>query len=673
MSRTAAAAVNALQAGAPLARTVVSRGLSPEHVQKGQFAPAYPETVKVVLPDGKELELADGATGLDAARAIGPKLAEQAVLVRTNGRVQDLRLPLAHGAPIQLVTTRDRTDPDALAVLRHSSAHLLAEAVRRLYPGVKIAIGPPIDQGFYYDFDFPEPIAEADLQRIEDEVNRELKEGRVWTREETTVDEAKQRFADEPYKQELVDTADGPISLYTQGDFTDLCRGPHLQDSKPIKAFKLTGLAGAYWRGDEHNKQLTRIYGTAFYSQEDLDAHLARLEEARKRDHRRLGVQLDLFHLDEISPGSPFWHPKGMVIFNTLEDVRRRENAKRGYVEVKTPLIYDKSLWVKSGHWEKFREHMFLIPEEDHTYSIKPMNCPGHMTLFASTLRSYRELPLRYAEAAPLHRNELIGALHGLTRVRHITQDDAHIFCTREQIEDEIFGCLDYAKYLYGLFELESTFELSTRPDNKLGTDEEWDFTEGALRAALERRGIEYRVNEGDGAFYGPKIDLHMTDSLGRSWQMGTIQLDSQQPARIGCRYMGADNEEHTPYVIHRALLGSFERFIGILTEHYAGAFPFWIAPVQVRIVPVGEAHRAAARALAERLPYRAEVDESDETVGKKIRNAELEKIPFTVVYGDKESDDSLAVREHGGAQSTQSLSEFLSNLATLSAWQAGA
>jgi threonyl-tRNA synthetase len=631
------------------------------------------ERVKVLLPDGNELELAAGATGLDAARAIGPKLAEQAVLVRTNGRVQDLRLPLADGAPIQLLTTRDKDDPDALAVLRHSSAHLLAEAVRRLYPGVKVAIGPPIEQGFYYDFDFPEPIAEADLGRIEDEVRRELAEGRAWTREETTAEAAKELFADEPYKRELVDTAEGQISLYTQGDFTDLCRGPHLQDSKPIKAFKLTGLAGAYWRGDEHNKQLTRIYGTAFYSQADLDAHLARLEEARRRDHRRLGVQLDLFHLDEISPGSPFWHPKGMVIFNSLEDLRRRENARRGYVEVKTPLIYDKSLWERSGHWEKFREHMFLIPEDDHTYSIKPMNCPGHMTLFSSALRSYRELPLRYAEAAPLHRNELIGALHGLTRVRHITQDDAHIFCTREQIEDEIFGCIDYAAYLYDLFELDAKFELSTRPDNKLGSDEEWDFTEGALRAALERRSIPYTVNEGDGAFYGPKIDLHMTDSLGRSWQMGTVQLDAQQPGRLGCRYMGADNEEHTPYVIHRALLGSFERFIGILTEHYAGAFPFWLAPVQVRVVPVGESHRAAAHALAVRLPYRVEVDGSDETVGKKIRNAELDKVPFTVVYGDRESDESLAIRERGGEQSTKSLVEFLAALATLRPWQAGA
>jgi threonyl-tRNA synthetase len=629
--------------------------------------------MKVVLPDETELELPDGATGLDAARAIGPKLAEQAVLVRANGAVQDLRLPLADGMPIQILTTRDRNDPDALYVLRHSSAHLLAEAVRRLYPGVKIAIGPPIDQGFYYDFEFPEPISEADLERIEEEVRRELEEGRAWTREETTAGDARRRFADEPYKQELVDTAEGDISLYTQGDFTDLCRGPHLQDSKPIKAFKLTGLAGAYWRGDEHNTQLTRIYGTAFYSQEDLDAHLARLEEARKRDHRRLGVQLDLFHLDEISPGSPFWHPKGMVIWNTLEDIRRGENAKRGYVEVRTPLIYDKLLWEKSGHWEKFREHMFLIPEEDHTWSIKPMNCPGHMWLFASTLRSYRELPLRYAEAAPLHRNELAGALHGLTRVRIITQDDAHIFCTREQIEDEVFGCLDYAMFLYGLFDLDARFELSTRPDNKLGTDEEWDFTEDALTAALERRGLPYHVNAGDGSFYGPKIDLHMTDSLDRSWQMGTIQLDAQMPGRLGCRYMGADNEEHTPYVIHRALFGSLERFIGILTEHYGGAFPFWISPVQVRIVPVGESHREPARALAARLPYRVEVDESDETVGKKIRNAELDKLPFTVVYGDRETDEALAIRERGGGQSTQSLSEFLSNLATLRPWQAGA
>jgi threonyl-tRNA synthetase len=632
--------------------------------------------MKVLLPDNTELELPDGATGLEAARAIGPKLAEQAVLAKVNDEPRDLRLPLADGDRIKFLTTRDKQDPDALYVLRHSSAHLLAEAVRRLYPGVKIAIGPPIENGFYYDFEFPQPIAEADLERIEAEVNREIQEGREWSREEISADDAVKRFEaeGEPYKVELVGTAHGDISLYTQGEFTDLCRGPHLQNANPIKAFKLTGLAGAYWRGDEHNTQLTRIYGTAFYSQEDLDLYLERLEQARARDHRRLGVQLDLFHFDEYSPGSPYWHPKGMVIWNELEDLRRRENKLRGYVEVKTPVIFDKTLWEISGHWEKFRDNMFLIPEEERVFGLKPMNCPGHMRIFGDRMRSYRELPLRLAEAGTLHRNELAGALQGLTRVRHIIQDDSHLFCTREQIEDEIFGCLDYTASLYELFGLEYRFELSTRPDNKLGTDEEWDFTEGALRAALERRGLAYELNEGDGAFYGPKIDLHMTDSIGRSWQMGTIQLDSQMPQRFALTYMGQDNQEHTPYVIHRASFGSLERFIGILIEHYAGAFPFWLAPEQIRILPVGEGHREAAHALAEKLaPYRVDVDESDETVGKRIRNGEVEKIPFILVYGDKESDEALAIREHGGAQEMLSLVDFLAKLATLSPWQAGA
>ncbi len=626
--------------------------------------------MKVVLPDSTELELPDGATGLDAARAIGPKLAEQAVLVRQNGKVQDVRAPLADGEPIQILTTRDTTDPDALAVLRHSAAHLLAEAVRRLYPGVKVAIGPPIEHGFYYDFEFPEPIREEDLERIEAEIQRELQEGRTWEREEISAAEAKQRFLDEdePYKVELVDTAEGEISLYTQGQFTDLCRGPHLQDSKPIKAVKLTSLAGAYWRGDERNTQLTRIYGTAFYSQADLDAYLERLEQAKSRDHRKLGRELDLFHLSDASPGSPFWHPKGMVLWNELEDLRRRENLRRGYDEVKTPLIYDTAVWVTSGHWEKFREDMFLVGgegEEPHA-SLKPMNCPGHMLLFGSQLRSYRDLPVRYAESSTLHRNELAGALHGLLRVRHVTQDDAHIFCTFDQIEDEIFACLDYASFLYELFGLEARFELSTRPDNKLGTDEEWDFTEGALRGALERRNIQYDLNEGDGAFYGPKIDLHMTDVLGRSWQMGTIQLDSQMPVRFGLTYMGPDNVEHTPVVIHRALLGSLERFLGIIIEHYGGAFPLWLAPVQVRLIPVGEGHRDAVHALRARLEeegYRVDVDERDDTLGKRIRDAELEKVPFTIVYGDRESDASLAVRERGGGQTTASLEELLERL----------
>jgi threonyl-tRNA synthetase len=633
--------------------------------------------MRVLLPDSSELELPDGATGLDAARAIGPKLAEQAVLIRQNGNVQDLRLPLEDGQPIQILTTRDTNDPDALFVLRHSAAHLLAEAVRRLYPGVKIAIGPPIENGFYYDFEFPEPIREEELAKIEAEILRELKEGRTWEREEISAEDAKRRFEaeGERYKVELVDTAEGQISLYTQGEFTDLCRGPHLQDSKPIKAIKLTSLAGAYWRGDEKNTQLTRIYGTAFYSQADLDAHLERLEQAKTRDHRRLGTQLDLFHFDEHSPGSPFWHPKGMAIWNALEEVRRRENRRRGYSEVKTPLIYDKALWVTSGHWEKFRENMFLIPlEDEQLYAIKPMNCPGHMLLFGSALRSYRDLPLRYAEAAPLHRNELAGALHGLTRVRHVTQDDAHIFCTREQIESELDGALDYLRYLYGLFGLEPRAELSTRPDNKLGTDEEWDFTEAELVRALERYEIDYFVGEGEGSFYGPKIDLHMTDVLGRSWQLGTIQLDAQMPARFGLTYMGPDNHEHPVFVIHRAYFGSFERFIGILTEHYAGAFPFWLAPVQVRLIPVAEQHREPVRALEERLGaegFRVDVDEREETLGKRIRESELEKIPFTIVYGDRESDESLAVRERGGEQLTLTLSglleRFRAEIATIS------
>src|SRR4051812_36128170 len=628
--------------------------------------------MEVVLPDNSKLELADGASGLDAARAIGPKLAEQAVLVKVDGVPQDLRLPLADGQRIELLTTRNTDDPDALYVLRHSTAHLLAEAVRRLYPGVKVAIGPPIENGFYYDFEFPQPIREEDLERIEDELRRELEEGRAWSREEISREEARARFQaeGEPYKVELVDSADGEISLYTQGDFTDLCRGPHLQDSKPIKAVKLTSLAGAYWRGDEKNKQLTRIYGTAFYAQEDLDAYLEHLAEAQRRDHRRLGRQLDLFHLSEESPGSPFWHPKGMVVWNILEDLRRRENGERGYVEVKTPLLYDVDTYVTSGHYENYKENMFFVASKEDAearFALKPMNCPGHMLLFGSQLRSYRDLPFRYAEASTLHRDELAGALHGLLRVRHITQDDAHIFCSPEQIEEEIFGCLDYASYLYELFGMDARFELSTRPENKVGTEEEWDFTEGALRSALERRRIDYTVNEGDGAFYGPKIDLHMTDVLGRAWQMGTIQLDAQMPQRFNLSYMGADNAEHTPYVIHRALLGSLERFMGILIEHYGGAFPFWLAPVQIRVLPVAPDHGPAARRLAEQLaPYRLEVDASEETLGKRIRNAELEKVPYVIVYGDKESDASLAVRRRGGEQSNPSLEELRRELATL-------
>ncbi len=624
--------------------------------------------MKVILPDRSELELPEGATGLDAARAIGPKLAEQAVLVRSNGEVRDLRLPLDDGQEIQILTTRDREDPDALYVLRHSAAHLLAEAARRLYPGTKVAIGPPIENGFYYDFEFPEPVTEEALERLEEEVRREIAEGRTFERREIDRDEARRYFEEqgEPYKVELVDTAEGGISLYEQGDFVDLCRGPHLQDAKPIKAVKLTSLAGAYWRGDETKPQLTRVYGTAFYDPKDLEQYLHRLEEARRRDHRRVGRELELFDFSDLAPGMPFWHPRGMVIWNALEDLRRRENLRRGYAEIRTPQLYDAELWRTSGHWEKYKDSMFTLEAEGREFGLKPMNCPGHCLLYGQGSHSYRNLPLRLAEAGNLHRNELSGTLHGLLRVRHFVQDDAHVFCTDEQIHEELLACLEYAYFIYDLFELDIRVELSLRPDNKLGTDAEWDFAEDALRKALATRGLDYTESEGEGSFYGPKIDLHMTDSLGRSWQLGTVQLDLQMPKRFGLTYAGADNAEHTPAMIHRALLGSIERFVGILIEHTGGDLPLWLAPEQVRLLPVAEAHRGGAEEIAEELRaagFRADATAPDETLGKRIRAAEIEKIPYVVVYGDRESRDSLALRHRHGEQSTVSLDALLDEL----------
>jgi threonyl-tRNA synthetase len=588
--------------------------------------------------------------------------------VRSNGNVRDLRLPLEDGEHIQILTTRDREDPDALYVLRHSAAHLLAEAARRLFPGTKVAIGPPIENGFYYDFEFPEPITEADLQRLEDEIRKEISEGREWQRIDVSREEARRRFleAKEPYKVELVDTADGTISLYEQGDFVDLCRGPHLQDSKPIKAIKLLSLAGAYWRGDETKPQLTRVYGTAFFDQKDLEDYLARLEEAKRRDHRRLARDLGFVDFSELAPGMPFWHPRGMVVWNVLEDLRRRENAKRGYQEVRTPLLYDADLWRTSGHWDKFRENMFTLEIEGRAFGLKPMNCPGHCVLYGQTPHSYRELPLRFAEAGNLHRNELSGTLHGLLRVRHFVQDDAHIYCTPEQVEEEVLGCLDYAFYLYELLGLDVRAELSTRPDDRLGTDEQWDQAEGALAAALERQGLEYTIGEGEGIFYGPKIDMHMDDSLGRSWQISTIQLDFQMPARFGLTYQGEDNAEHTPVMIHRALLGSLERFVGIYLEHTGGELPLWLAPEQVRVLPVSDRFRADAESLADDLRvhgFRASVDERGETLGRRIRDAELLKVPYVVVWGERETLDSLAVRRRGGDQITASWEALLSEL----------
>ncbi len=609
--------------------------------------------MKVHLPDGTALELSDGATGLDCARAIGDRLAKVTAAVEVNGAVWDLRLPLPDGATIKILRVGDE---EALPILRHSTAHVLAEAARHVFPGVKISIGPAIDNGFYYDFDFPETVGEADLLRIENEMRKILKQKHAFTRTTTDRDTIRQRFVDEgeTYKVELIDdlVTDEPLTVYTQDDFADLCRGPHLQDTAPIKAFKLTHLAGAYWRGDSTRPMLTRVYGTAFFSQEDLDLHLHNIEEAQKRDHRRLGRELDLFSFNEASPGGPFWHPKGMIIWNTLVDMWRAENTARGYQEVKTPILYASDLWKTSGHWDKFREHMYLLEIEEREFGMKPMNCPAHCLIFKSHRRSYRELPLRMNEVGLVHRHEPSGSLHGLMRVRHITQDDAHLFVTVDQIEEEVQGVLGFALDLYELFAMRFKIELATRPELRVGDDAIWDKAEEALHNVLQARGIDYRVNEGDGAFYGPKIDIHLTDSLGRSWQCGTVQLDFNMPERFELSYTGADDRDHRPVMIHRALLGSFERFIGILIEHYGGAFPLWLAPVQVVVLPISDRHVLAAELARDALAaagLRVQVDARSESIGKRIAEAETQKVPAMLVIGDREAETGMvAVRRHG-------------------------
>jgi threonyl-tRNA synthetase len=627
-------------------------------------------SVNVTLPDGATLQLQDGATGADAAAAIGPGLARAALAVeiadgQPNGRheLRDLAAPLPDGARLSVLTSK--SGAEALQLIRHDAAHVLATAVLELYPGVKISIGPAIEDGFYYDFEFPPgtSVSEADFERIEQRMRAHIKAAEPFVRADISPQAARERFAaeEQDYKVELIDDLVGAakqsgsplrsVSLYTNGPFTDLCRGPHAPTTASIGAFKLQSVAGAYWRGDSSRTMLTRIYGTAFFTNAELAAHLERLEQARARDHRRLGRELDLFMFSELSPGGPFWKPAGMALFNVLTDLWRGENRRRGYEEVRTPILYDVDLFRQSGHWDKYRDHMYFTEVETHPMALKPMNCPAHILIYNDVRRSYRDLPVRLSEAGLVHRHEPSGVLHGLLRVRHITQDDAHIFCTDEQVQEEVEHCLRFGFDLYQMFGFQARLELSTRPEQRIGTDQMWDRAEAALAGALEQLGLDYELNPGDGAFYGPKIDLHMTDSIGRSWQLGTVQLDYAMPERFNMLYTGADNAEHRPAMIHRALLGSFERFIGILIEHYAGEFPPWLAPVQAVVLPVSDRFNEYGASVVERLRgegARVQLDDRSESVGRKIRDAELRKVPFMLIVGERESSEgTVAVREH--------------------------
>jgi threonyl-tRNA synthetase len=639
--------------------------------------------MEYALPDGTLLSLSDGATGADAAAAIGPGLARAALAIKVDGELRDLSRELpapANGdGPPKLEILTERSGEDALALIRHDTAHVLATAVLELYPGVKISIGPAIDNGFYYDFEFPEGVTvnDSDFERIEAEMQRHIDADEPFVREDVSPEAALARFAEQlqPYKVELIEDlerdADSAhpletVSLYTNGPFTDLCRGPHSPSTKRIKSFKLQSVAGSYWRGDSSRQMLTRVYGTAFFSAKELAAYLDQLERARANDHRRLGPQLGLFTFSETAPGSAFWFPAGTQVFNSLVALSREMGLPRGYTEVKTPILFDRSLWETSGHWEKYREEMFTTVSEDRPMALKPMNCPGHCQLYLLRPHSYRDLPVRYSEPGPLHRNEPSGTLHGLLRTRSFIQDDGHIFCTEDQIQDEVAAVLEFAFATYKVFGLDVTLELSTRPENRIGSDVLWDRSELALKNALDGHGLEYAVNEGDGAFYGPKIDMHMTDSLGRSWQLGTCQLDYNFPERFELTYIGADNAEHRPVMIHRALMGSYERFIGILLEHLAGELPVWLAPVQAIVLPIADRHVDYARRVQSQLldaGVRPELDDRSESVGRKIRDAELRKIPYMLVVGDRESESGeVSVRAHrdgdAGAESVAAFAE---------------
>lgn len=605
--------------------------------------------ISITLPDGSVKQYDQGTTAMDVAKDLGGRIGREAIVAEFNGRLVDLSRPLVESGSLRLLTAED---PKGLEVLRHSTAHVMAQAVRRLIPDAKLAIGPPIANGFYYDFDLPEPLSSEQLAQIEDVMREIIKEDYAFTRSDMSKAEAEQYFRErnEPYKTELVqDLDDARPSFYTQGDFTDLCLGPHIPSTGHIKAFKLQSVAGAYWRGDSQRPMLQRIYGTAFPKKSQLDAHLAMLAEAEKRDHRRLGRELDLFSFRDVAPGFVFWHAKGYTLFRTLVDFSRRLQAARGYEEVSTPWIYRKQLWETSGHWDHFRENMFLIDEEGDEMAVKPMNCPGHCLLFAGDVRSYRDLPIKIAEYGPLARFEPSGTLHGAMRVRGLHQDDAHIFAREDQIEEQIGEVLQLVDEIYSAFGMTYTIYLSTRPDNYLGELETWERAEAALERALGAAGRKYVLNPGDGAFYGPKLDFEVTDAIGRQWQCATVQLDFQMPARFGLTYVDRDGTHKQPVMIHRAILGSLERFIGIIVEHFAGAFPLWLAPEQVRVISVSEEHVAYARRVqqaAEAAGLRVELDARNEKIGYKIRGAQVQKIPYMFVVGAKEAAaGTVAVR----------------------------
>ena len=625
--------------------------------------------VKIILPDGSAKEYAAGTTLGEAVKQLSNSLAKKVLAANVNGELTDLREELVDGSEVAFLTFEE---DGGKHTLRHTASHVMAQAVKRLWPEAKLAIGPAIDKGFYYDIDMEHTLTPEDLTKIEKEMSRIVKENLPITKSVMSRQEAIEFFKskNEDYKVELIEDLpeDAVISCYAQGDFVDLCAGPHVASTGKVKAFKLQSIAGAYWRGDEKNKMLQRIYGTAFEKKEELDAYLHMLEEAAKRDHRKLGKELGLFVIKEEGPGFPFFLPKGMALRNELENFWREVHHDFEYDEIRTPIILNKHLWETSGHWDHYRENMYTTIIDDEEYAIKPMNCPGGILVYQNEMHSYRDLPLRYAELGLVHRHELSGALHGLFRVRAFTQDDAHVFMLPEQMQSELMKVIELFDRIYSQFGLKYHVELSTKPDNAMGDDAIWEAATEALRNAIEAKGIDYVINPGDGAFYGPKLDYHIEDSLGRTWQCGTIQLDMNLPERFNVEYIGEDGQKHRTIMIHRACFGSMERFIGILTEHYAGAFPTWMAPVQVKVLPISEKHVEYANQLAKQMRHdyvRVEVDDRNEKIGYKIRQAQMEKVPYMLVVGDKEMEDnSVNVRKHGGDElGTVSFDEFFNSI----------